>query len=158
MEAGMAGQPDADTHALWFNPPDNGQVARRTLTRERVVGEALKVIAADGAQALSMRALAGRLGVVPGALYRYVSGKEQLYDLILDAVLAEGDCQADPARPWTEQVTTLAHRPRTILETPPATPALLTAGAPPTPPSLAVAEAFLEPLLAAGLPGRDAAL
>ena len=30
-----------------------------------------------------MRALAARLGVVPGALYRHVRNKEQLYDLIL---------------------------------------------------------------------------
>jgi AcrR family transcriptional regulator len=36
------------------------------LTRERVVAEALTVISTDGAPALSMRALAARLGVVPG--------------------------------------------------------------------------------------------
>lgn len=30
--------------------------------------QALAVISAEGAQALSMRAIAGRLGVVPGAL------------------------------------------------------------------------------------------
>jgi Bacterial regulatory proteins, tetR family len=87
-QAWQASQPDADTHALWFNPPGGGQGARRTLTCERVVGVALRVIAAGSAQALSMRALAGRLGVVPGALYRHVRGKEQLYGLVLDAVLA----------------------------------------------------------------------
>ena len=42
-----------------------------------------------------MRALATRLGVVPAALYRHVTSKEQLYDLILDGVLAEVDCQAE---------------------------------------------------------------
>jgi len=36
-----------------------------------------------------MRGLAARLGVVPGALYRHVRGREQLHDLILDAVLGE---------------------------------------------------------------------
>ena len=106
----MAGQrpADADTSALWFNPPDDGESGRRALTRERVVAEALTIIAAEGAQALSMRALAARLGVVPGALYRHVRGKEQLYDLILDAVLGEVDCQTDPAAPWAARVTTLA--------------------------------------------------
>src|SRR3984957_1702410 len=106
MEAGVAGrQPaEADALALWFNPPGEANSSRRALTRERVVAEGLMVISAARAQALSMRALAARLGVVPGALYRHVRNKEQLYDLILDAVLAEVDCRVDPAQPWTAQI------------------------------------------------------
>jgi AcrR family transcriptional regulator len=80
MEAGMPGQPPANAGTLWFNPPDRAETSRRTLTRERVVTEALAVISTEGAQALSMRALAGRLGVVPGALYRHVRSKEQPLD------------------------------------------------------------------------------
>src|SRR6266540_6981259 len=75
---------EAGTRPLWFTPPDGEENRRRTLTRERVVAEALAIISADGVGALSMRALAARLGVVPGALYRHVRSKEQLYDLILD--------------------------------------------------------------------------
>jgi len=81
---------------LWFNPPGGEENRRRVLTRDRVVAEALAIISAGGAAALSMRALATRLGVVPAALYRHVGSKEQLYDLVLDRVLAEVDCQADP--------------------------------------------------------------
>ena len=123
----MAGQDPAGAGApaLWFNPPDGKQSARRPLTRERVAAEALAVIAADGAQSLSMRALATRLGVVPGALYRHVNGKEQLYDLILDAVLGEVDCHADPGTPWTAQVAGLARRLRVVLEGHPGVAALL---------------------------------
>ena len=95
--------------------------------------------------------------MVPGALYRHVRGKEQLYDLILDAVLAEVDCQADPGQPWAAQVAALAHRLRAVLEDLPGVAALLKTRDPLTPASLALAEAFLEPLLAAGLPGREAA-
>src|SRR5260370_341977 len=95
----MAGQQakDADSRYLWFNPPDDKETSRHTLTRERVVAEALAVISTDGAQALSMRALARRLGVVPGALYRHVRSKEHLHDLILAALLAEADFRASPA-------------------------------------------------------------
>ncbi len=57
---------DAGSRPLWFTPPAGDEDRRRTLTRERVVAEALTVIAADGVDALSMRALATRLGVVPG--------------------------------------------------------------------------------------------
>src|SRR5690349_24417577 len=114
----MAGQQagDAGSRSPWFNPPDEAESGRRLLTRERVVAEALAVISAEGAQSLSMRALAARLGVVPGSLYRHVRGKEQLYDLILDAVLGEVDCRADPALPWASQVAALACRLRAVLE------------------------------------------
>src|ERR1700727_1391120 len=122
----MAGRQPAetDTPGLWFNPPGDANTSRRVLTRERMVAEGLTVIAAVGAQALSMRALAARLGVVPGALYRHVRDKEQLYDLILDAVLAEVDCQVDAGQPWTAQVAALAQRLRSVLEAHPGVAAL----------------------------------
>jgi AcrR family transcriptional regulator len=147
-----------DTSALWFNRPGDAERGRRTLTRDRVVTEALAVISTDGAQALSMRGLAARLGVVPGALYRHVRSKEQLYDLVLEAVLAEVDCRADPTQPWTAQVATLAHRLRAALEHHPGVAALLKTRDPVSPASLALAEAFLAPLLTAGLSGPEAAL
>jgi AcrR family transcriptional regulator len=149
---------DADTRSLWFNPTGDEESSRRALTRERVVAEALAVVNTDGAQALSMRALARRLGVVPGALYRHVRNKEQLYDLILDAVLAEVDCRTDPALPWIAQVATLTHRLRAVLESHPGIAALLKTRDPISPASLALAEAFLAPLHAAGLSGHQAAL
>ena len=148
----------AGSHPLWFTPPVVDQDRRRTLTRERVVAEALTVIAAHGVEALSMRALATRLGVVPAALYRHVRNKEQLYDLVLDGVLAEVDDQLDHTLAWTEQVKILAHRLRTVLETHPGIAALLKTRDPLGPHALALAEAFLAPLHAAGLPARETGL
>jgi AcrR family transcriptional regulator len=153
----QAAADDAGTRPLWFNPPGGEQNRRRVLTRDLVVAEALAIISADGAAALSMRALAARLGVVPAALYRHVTSKEQLYDLVLDGVLAEVDCQADPALPWAGQVTALARRLRAVLEGHPGIAALLKTRDPISPASLALAEAFLAPLHAAGLPRRQAA-
>src|SRR6202049_489037 len=104
----MGNQPQADGSAdarpLWFMPPAGDEENhRRTLSRERIVAEALAVISTDGVEALSMRALATRLGVVPGALYRHVRSKEQLCDLAVDSVLAEVDTRPGRARDWTEQ-------------------------------------------------------
>jgi len=76
----QAATDDAGTGPLWFTPPGGEQNRRPVLTRDRVVAEALAVISADGAAALSMRDLATRLGVVPAALYHHVGSKEQLYD------------------------------------------------------------------------------
>ena len=149
---------DAGSHQLWFAPPVIDQDRRRTLTRERLVAEALSVIAADGVDALSMRALATRLEVVPAALYRHVRNKEQLYDLVLDGVLAEVDDHLDHTLAWTEQIKILAHRLRTVLDNHPGIAALLKTRDPLGPHSLALAEAFLTPLRAGGLPPRETGL
>ena len=148
---------DAGQQSLWFSPPDGEQSRRRALTRERVVAEALTVIAADGAGALSMRGLAARLGVVPGALYRHVRSKEQLCDLAVDGVLAEVDTQAGHAEGWAGQVRILARNLRAILEDHPGIAALLKTRDPLGPHSLALAEAFLTALHEAGLTARQTA-
>jgi AcrR family transcriptional regulator len=144
--------------SLWFNAPSNDHDRRPQLTRQRVVAEALTVIAHDGAQALTMRSLAARLGVVPGALYHHVRNKQQLHDLVLDGVLAEVDGHLDPAQPWTQQLKVLAHRLRRVLEAHPGVAGILKARDPLGPHSLALAEAFLAPLQAAGFADRDAGL
>jgi AcrR family transcriptional regulator len=149
---------DGGPRSLWFNTPMNDQDRRPQLTRQRVVAEALAIIAKDGAQALTMRTLAARLGVVPGALYHHLRNKEQLQDLILDGVLAEVDDHVDPALPWTERIKLLAHRLRTVLEDHPGVAGLLKTRDPLGPHSLALAEAFLAPLQAAGFPDREAGL
>jgi AcrR family transcriptional regulator len=149
---------DGRSPSLWFGAPADDQNRRPQLTRERVVEEALAVIAHDGAQALTMRRLAARLGVVPGALYHHVRNKEQLQDLLLDNVLAEVDLDLDPALGWTEQLKVLAHRLRHVLERHPGIAGLLKTRDPLGPHSLALAEAFLGPLRAAGFGNREAGL
>jgi AcrR family transcriptional regulator len=143
---------------LWFSAPDTDNERRHTLTRQRVVAEALTLIAQQGVPALTMRALAARLGVVPGALYRHVRSKERLQDLVLDSVLAEVDCDLDRALPWTEQVRVLAHRLHNVLAGHPGVAGLLTIRDPLGPHSLALAEAFLRTLHTAGFAHHDAGL
>src|SRR5918996_3526724 len=149
---------DGGSRSLWFNAPMNDQDRRPQLTRERVVEEALAVITHDGAQALTMRSLADRLGVVPGALYHHVGNKQQLHDLVLDGVLAEIDFDLDSSMPWAEQVKIVAHRLRQVLEAHPGVAAILKTRDPLGPHSLALAEAFLSPLQAAGFGDRQAGL
>ena len=149
---------DGRSPSLWFDPLIDDQDRRPQLTRERVVDEALAAIAHDGADALSMRRLATRLGVVPGALYHHVRNKQQLHDLVLDNVLAEVDLQLDPALGWSEQLKVLAHRLRQVLEAHPGVAGILKTRDPLGPHSLALAEAFLRPLQTAGFGDREAGL
>jgi AcrR family transcriptional regulator len=149
---------DGRSPSLWFGAPTDDQDRRPQLTRERVVEAALAVIAHDGAQALTMRRLAARLGVVPGALYHHVRNKQQLQDLLLDGVLAEVDLDLDPSLGWTEQLKVLAHRLRQVLEDHPGVAGILKTRDPLGPHSLALAEAFLSPLQTAGFGDREAGL
>jgi AcrR family transcriptional regulator len=156
--ASGAAATDGRAGSLWFDPPADDQDRRPRLTRERVVTEALAVIAEDGVQALTMRSLASRLGVVPGAVYHHVRNKQQLQDLVLDNVLAEIDVHLDPSLAWVEQLKVLAHRLRQVLEAHPGVAGILKTRDPLGPHSLALAEAFLEPLQAAGFGDREAGL
>jgi hypothetical protein len=57
-----------ESHTLWFNAPLAQGNRRPPLTRERVVADALTVIAQQGVGALTMRTLAARLRVGEGAV------------------------------------------------------------------------------------------
>jgi AcrR family transcriptional regulator len=149
---------DGGSRPLWFSPPIDDPDRRPQLTRQRVVTEALAVIAHDGVQALTMRSLAARLGVVPGALYHHVGNKQQLQDLLLDGVLAEVDVHLKPSLAWTQQLKILAHRLRQVLEQHPGVAGVLKTRDPLGPHSLALAEALLAPLQAAGFADRQAGL
>ena len=92
--------------------------ARPPLSRARVVAEAMALADEQGLPALSMRALAGRLGVEAMSLYHHVAGKEALLDAMVDAVFGElhlpvvgGDWRAElRARSVSGRAVLLRHR------------------------------------------------
>ena len=92
--------------------------ARPALSRDRVVAEAMALADEQGLPALSMRALAGRLGVEAMSLYHHVAGKEALLDAMVDAVFGElhlpvvgGDWRAElRARSVSGRAVLLRHR------------------------------------------------
>jgi AcrR family transcriptional regulator len=70
---------------------------RKPLSRQRVLAAAVIFADCNGLEALSMRALAQQLGVVPMALYKHVANKEELLDGMVDVVVG----QIDPPVPGT---------------------------------------------------------
>ena len=65
------------------------------LNLPRIVEAAVRVADTDGLDAVSMGRVASELGAAPMSLYRHVSGKEELLDLMVDA--AWGDPPEPPA-------------------------------------------------------------
>ena len=64
---------------------------RVPLSRERVLHGAVAVADTAGIDALTMRSLAGELGVKPMALYHHISSKDEILDGIVDLVFGEID-------------------------------------------------------------------
>ena len=60
---------------------------QKGLTRERLVEAALELIDKEGLEGLSMRALAERLQVKAASLYWHVRDRDELLDLLADAIL-----------------------------------------------------------------------
>ncbi|GAA2308423.1 GntR family transcriptional regulator [Nonomuraea roseoviolacea subsp. roseoviolacea] len=70
------------------------------LTRERVVAAAVETADAEGLAAVSMRGVAGRLGVSTMSLYRHVRDKDDLVGLMTDAVIGEFPLPDQPPPGW----------------------------------------------------------
>ena len=84
------------------------RAVRPPLDRARIVAEALRIVDAEGSEALSLRRLADALGVTPMSIYWHVRDKAELLELVGQAVLAE--IEIPPARgDWRRQLTDL-HR------------------------------------------------
>ncbi|WP_441959825.1 TetR/AcrR family transcriptional regulator [Mycolicibacterium houstonense] len=98
----------------------------RSLTRTQVAAAALAVIDAGGLAGLSMRAVAGRLGLGTMSLYRYVADRDELEAMVVDLVLDEID-PVPPRGSARRQLTELAERVRAVAARhPSAVPLLLT--------------------------------
>src|SRR5438046_1033338 len=77
-------------------------MARRPLTRERILRAAIKLIDRDGLDALSMRKLGASLGVEGMALYSHVGNKGQLLDGVVELLLEELDVPPAGAASWID--------------------------------------------------------
>jgi AcrR family transcriptional regulator len=71
---------------IWYDHPEPPGTAER-LSRPRIIAAAMALADEEPSGAITMRAVAGRLGArSPMALYRYVASKDGLADLLVDEV------------------------------------------------------------------------
>ena len=86
----------------WRNPKK--PPPRQPLSQDLIVRTALRIVDAEGLDALSMRRIAQELETGPASLYAHVANKDELLDLVYDMVLPEVQIpEPDPDR-WHEQV------------------------------------------------------
>ncbi|WP_254811990.1 TetR/AcrR family transcriptional regulator [Streptomyces cavourensis] len=101
---------------LWGTGDRPSRGPKPGLTLDRIVTAAIAVADAEGLSAVSMRRISTELGTGTMSLYRYVPGKAELLDLMLDRVLGE-PLFADADRPaaghrvpddWRAAIDTMA--------------------------------------------------
>jgi len=148
---------DADVQVVRGSAPAS---ARVPLDRSRIVKAAVAFIDEQGLAGLTMRRLGGTLDVEAMSLYRYVPGREDLLDAVVDAIIDEmyddEEVLQGPRDGWQDFLQRLAHGVRRVALTHPrAFP--LVASRPPEAPwlrpplrSLRWVESFLDGLTGEG--------
>ena len=130
---------------VWERPEPASRAAPAPLSREAIVDAALRLARDEGISAVSLRNIARALDAGPMRLYGYIESKEELFDLVVDAVYAELLQGGSLPRAWRAALTELARRVRRVAHAHPWFPGLLS-GRPNLGPN---ALAYLEVALAA---------
>ncbi|MFE2865216.1 TetR/AcrR family transcriptional regulator [Embleya sp. NPDC059259] len=94
---------------LWGVDRKPARGPKPALTLDRIVTAAIAVADAEGLEAVSMRRVAAEIGSGTMSLYRYVPGKAELIDLMVDKVNAPGDCaEFPPGSGWRNALEQVA--------------------------------------------------
>ncbi|MFE7567302.1 TetR/AcrR family transcriptional regulator [Streptomyces sp. NPDC057539] len=96
---------------LWGSGERPSRGPKPGLTLDRIVTTAVALADAEGLDAVSMRRLSTELGTGTMSLYRYVPGKGELIDLMLNQVQGETAAPAEspgPASGWRSATEALA--------------------------------------------------
>ncbi|QVQ51194.1 TetR/AcrR family transcriptional regulator C-terminal domain-containing protein [Spiractinospora alimapuensis] len=126
----------------------------KSLTHCQIAAAALNVVEREGVDALSMRAVAQELGMGTMSLYRYVSDRAQVEELVVDQVLRAVELRVPTGTPG-ERLYVLAERVRSaVLDHAPVVPLLLLHRHR-APSSVRWGEAVLTVLTEAGIHGQD---
>ena len=96
-----------------------GPAGQPGLSRDQIVGVALEIVEAEGLDGLTMRRLAGKLGVAATAIYWHVGDKEALLDALAERIAARvGDIPVAGDSPVERLVSIGAGLRRNLLEQP----------------------------------------
>jgi AcrR family transcriptional regulator len=139
----------------WRRPKKTAR-QRRPLSQELIVDTAMRVLDAEGFDALSMRRVALDLRTGPASLYAHVANKDELLELMIDRIIGEMEMPApDPAQ-WQEQIVESAMAAHRVWAKHPGIARAALANIPVGPNSLRYSEGLLAILRAGGVPDQQA--
>jgi AcrR family transcriptional regulator len=115
------------------------------------VQAAIELADEGGPEAFSMRKIAAKLRVGTMSLYWYVPSKDDLLDLVLDAVRGEVESPASPVGDWRQALAEFARNTREVMLRHPWMVSFVSGGPPVGPNSLRMVEATLATFAASGV-------
>ncbi len=132
---------------------------RRALTEEEILDATLQLLDEGGANAVSIRGIAAKVGVAPNAVYTYFPDKAAVIRALVDRLFGEIDhgVFADRTKPWRQRVESLAVELQARLAAHPGAVALMIGQPRIGPHALALGERLLELFADAGLTPISAA-
>jgi AcrR family transcriptional regulator len=104
---------DGSAASIWMRPERSALGRPAQWSRAGITEVALRVADADGLEAVSMRRVAAELGTGAASLYRYVETREDLLDLMTDAIGAEYEL-APPSSDWLADLIAFGEQARAI--------------------------------------------
>ena len=146
---------------LPWPPGSHGHVrperpARTPLTRTEIVRAGLRIVQAEGIDAVSMRRVAAEFGTGPSSLYAHVTNKDELLQLMFDEMCGQVPVpEVDPAR-WKEQVKELARAGHQAMVAHNDLARAALATIPTGPNALRISNGMLGMMLAGGIPPQTA--
>jgi AcrR family transcriptional regulator len=137
----------------------NRRGPRRTLSEQVILDAALALLAELGADRITIRGIATRVGIAPNAVYTYFPDKAAVEKALVERLLSQVDhgVFTDRHQPWRHRVESLALELRQRLSAHPGVVPLMIGGAMDGPHAFALNERLLELLGDAGLDPTDAA-
>jgi AcrR family transcriptional regulator len=152
-EAGPPLPPGLDL--LWGRREPGRRGPRRGLAVDDIVAAAVRVADGEGLEAVSMARVAKELGRTPMSLYRYVTSKDELLQLMWNASAEGADHLVLEGDGWRSRLRSWAVIQRDMMDLHPWITQMPMAAPPLAPNSLAFVERGLEALDGAGLPDAD---
>ncbi|WP_281690417.1 TetR/AcrR family transcriptional regulator [Pseudonocardia thermophila] len=105
---------DDPPRVIWARLSGQGRGPARVLDHRAITAAAIAIADEHGIDAVSMRSVAGRMGHSAMALYRHVGSKDDLTELMYDAVLGELDLSGMPSGDWLTDLARLARETRRL--------------------------------------------
>jgi AcrR family transcriptional regulator len=131
---------------------------RTAFSIEAIITAAVEVLDESGVVGLSMRKVAQRLGTGAASLYAYVSGKDELLELVFDELVGQVPLPDPDPKIWRDQLTNLLHDFHGVLVAHRDAALAGLGRVPTTPRTLAAAETMVGVMRAGGLSDRVIAL
>src|ERR1039457_7550624 len=85
--------------SIWARPERSARGPSPEHSRAEIASAGIRLAAADGLSAVTMRSAASAIGTAPASLYRYVATRDELVELMADQVYGEYVYEPPSGRP-----------------------------------------------------------